>query len=389
MLARFRRLVDGSAPPYRRNQTEEPGRGRMAVRRGLITFATAVLLIGVVASDARAEEPFYKGKRLTVLVNFAAGGPADIESRIFAKHLVKHIDGQPALIVQNMDGAGGLIGAQYLGEIAPKDGTMLGALTGTAWIYASDPGRWRVDFRSYEFVARQASTTIHFVRTDVPPGIKEPADIVKAQGLIAGGLSADTSKDLRLRLALDMLGIPFKYVTGYRSSPPARLALQRGEIHMFSESPPSYRSIVVPELVTPGIAIPVFYDEVIDPPPPQKQMEGLTIPTFQQLYRQIKGTAPSGQYWEAYRTLYEMNNTLLRLVALPPGAPRAAYEAIARAVERVNHDPEFAAEAMKVMEFVPEYETAPDLTEKVRAMLVVSPEMRTYINEYTRNVPKR
>jgi hypothetical protein len=69
--------------------------------------------------------------------------------------------------------------------------------------------------------------------------MKEPADIVKAQGLIAGGLSADTSKDLRLRLGLDMLGVPFKYVTGYRSSPPARLAMQRGEINMFSESPPA------------------------------------------------------------------------------------------------------------------------------------------------------
>jgi hypothetical protein len=266
---------------------------------------------------------------------------------------------------------------------------VLGALTGTAWIYASDPERWRVDFRSYEFVARQPSTTIHFVRTDVPPGIKEPADIVKARGLIAGGLSADTSKDLRLRLGLDMLGVPFQYVTGYRSSPPARLALQRGEIHIFSESPPSYRSVVVPQLVAPGIAIPVFYDEVIDPPPPQKQMEGLAIPSFPQLYKSIKGKLPSGQLWEAYRTLYEMNNALLRLVALPPGAPRAAYDAVSKAVAQLVDDKEFAAESMKVMEFIPEYETAPDMSQKVRAMLVASPEMRTYINDYMRNVPKR
>src|SRR5215831_13639153 len=249
---------------------------------------TALLLAPAAAS---ADEPYYKGKRLTVVINFAAGGPADIEGRIFAKYLVRHIDGQPTLVVQNIDGAGGLIGAQYLGEIAPKDGTVLGALTGTAWVYASDPERWRVDFRSYEFVARQPSTTIHFVRTDVPPGIKEPTDIVKAKGLIAGGLSADTSKDLRLRMGLDMLGVPFQYVTGYRSSPPARLALQRGEINMFSESPPSYRSIVEPQLVKTGQAIPVWWDEVntSDPPPPQKQMEGLSIPSFPQLYKKVKG----------------------------------------------------------------------------------------------------
>jgi tripartite-type tricarboxylate transporter receptor subunit TctC len=356
-----------------------------------IRLLAIAAVFALAASGATAEpQPFYKGKRLTVLINFAAGGPADIESRIFAKYLVKHIAGAPSLVVQNMDGAGGLIGAQYLGEVAPKDGTVLGALTGTAWIYAHDPGRWRVDFRKYEFIARSPSTTIHFVRKDLKPGINVPEDIINAQGLIGGGLSADTSKDLRMRLGLDMLGVPYQYVTGYRSSPPARLALQRGEIHMFAESPPSYRSVVVPQLISTGIAIPVWYDEITDPPAPSRQLEGLTIPSFPQLYKKLKGgKMPSGQYWDAYRTLYEMNNALLRLIALPPGAPREAIAAIARAVEQLAHDDEFAAEARKIVEYVPEYETAPDLSEQVRKTMVVSPDMRTYINDYTRNVPKK
>jgi len=341
------------------------------------------------ASGATAQQPFYKGKRVTVLINFAAGGPADIESRIFAKYLVRHLDGGPNLVIQNMDGAGGLIGAQYLGEVAAKDGTAVGALTGTAWIYANDPGRWRVDFRTYEFVALSPSTTIHFVRTDVKPGIRVPEDIVKAQGLIGGGLSADTSKDIRMRLGLDMLGVPHQYVTGYRSSPPARLALQRGEIHMFAESPPSYRSVVVPQLIKTGIAIPVWYDEIADPPVPTRQLDGLTIPSFPQLYRKVKGMLPSGPLWEAYRTLYEMNNNMLRLVALPPGAPKEAAAALRRAVERLAHDKEFAAESMKTLQFVPEYETAPDLSDQVRKRLIVAPAMRDYINAYTKSVPKK
>jgi putative tricarboxylic transport membrane protein len=361
----------------------------MKPTRAHVTFAAICAAVSLGATAAAAQQPYYKGKRLTVLINFAAGGPADIESRIFAKHLVKHIDGAPNLVIQNMDGAGGLIGAQYLGEVAAKDGTALGALTGAAWIYASDPARWRVDFRKYEFIARSPSTTIHFVRKDVAPGLNTPEDIVKAQGLIGGGLSADTSKDLRMRLGLDMLGVPHQYVTGYRSSPPARLALQRGEIHMFAESPPSYRSVVVPQLVTTGIAIPVWYDEVADPPAPTRQLDGLTIPSFPQLHKKIKGTMPSGEYWEAYRTLYEMSNALLRLVALPPGAPREAIDALRRAVTRLAHDQEFAAEAMKVVEFVPEYETAPDLTEQVSKIMVVSPQMRDYVNAYMRNVPKK
>lgn len=357
--------------------------------RARAVCAALCVAVSLGATTAIAQQPYYKGKRISVLINFAAGGPADIESRLFARHLVKHIDGAPTLVIQNMDGAGGLVGAQYLGEVAAKDGTVMGALTGTAWIYASDPARWRVDFRKYEFIARSPSTTIHFVRTDVPPGIRTPQDIVKAKGLIGGGLSADTSKDLRMRLGLDMLGVPYQYVTGYRSSPPARLALQRGEIHMFAESPPSYRSVVVPQLIATGTAIPVWYDEIADPPVPTGQLEGLTIPSFPQLYKSIKGKMPSGEYWDAYRTLYEMNNALLRLVALPPGAPQEAVAALRRAVERLAHDKEFAAEAKKIVEYVPEYETAADLSEQVRKAMVVSPQMRDYINAYTKNVPRK
>ena len=282
-----------------------------------------------------------------------------------------------------------MVGATYLGEVAPKDGTFVGYLSGTSWIYVSEPERWRVYFKSYEFVAYQPGTTVHFVRTDVAPGMKLPADIVKAKGLIAGGLSIDTSKDLRLRLGLDMLGVPYQYVTGYRSSPPARLALQRGEINMFSESPPSYRAIVEPQLVKSGQAIPVWWDEVVDPPPPQKQMEGLTIPSFPQLHKQVKGTLPSGQMWEAYKTLFDVNSTLQRLITLPPGAPAAAYDALRIAIERLNNDKEFAAEAIKTIEFVPDYPTAPDMSQKVRAILYATPQMRTFINDYMRNVPKK
>jgi hypothetical protein len=214
---------------------------------------------------------------------------------------------------------------------------------------------------------------------------------MKARGLIAGGLSIDTSKDLRLRMGLDLLGVPpYKYVTGYRSSPPARLALQRGEINMFSESPPSFRAVVEPQLVKTGVAIPVWWDDVslVDPPPPQKQMEGLAIPSLPQLHRQVKGAPPSGQLWEAYKTLFEINSTLQRLIVLPPGAPRAAYDALSKAIERLNHDKDFAAEATKVIEFAPDYPTGPDMSQKVRAMIQATPQMRTFINDYMRNVPK-
>ena len=113
---------------------------------------------------------------------------------MFAKHLTRHIDGAPNIVIQNMDGAGGIVGAKYMGEVAPRDGSIAGYFTGTAFMYALDPERFRVDFKTYQFVATQAGTTVHFVRTDVAPGMKEATDIANAKGLIVGGLSVDTPK---------------------------------------------------------------------------------------------------------------------------------------------------------------------------------------------------
>ena len=137
---------------------------------------------------------------------------------------------------------------------------------------------------------------------------------------------------------------------------------------MFSESPPSYRAVVEPALVKTGLAIPVWWDEVdtSDPPPPQKQMEGLTIPTFPQLYKKIKGKLPSGKYWEAYQDP-------VRGQLDPAAHDRAAAQRPAgrlrRAAHRdraVNHDKDFAAEAQKTIEFVPDYPTAPGHDQQVR-----------------------
>src|SRR5262249_231587 len=164
----------------------------------------------------------------------------------------------------------------------------------------------------------------------------------------------------------------------------------RGEINMFSESPPSYRAVVEPQLVKTGVAVPVWWDDVslADPPPPQKQMEGLAIPSLPQLYRQVKGVPPSGQLCQAYKTLLEITPPRAGLIVAAPGAPRAAYDALSKAIERLNHDKDFAAEAMKVIEFTPDYPTAPDMSQTVRSMIQAMPQMRTYINDYMRNVPK-
>jgi tripartite-type tricarboxylate transporter receptor subunit TctC len=358
------------------------------LRAPAVMFALCAALLS--GSPAAADEPFYKGKRLSLIINFAAGGPTDIEGRLLAKHLTKHIGGHPSVLVQNMDGAGGMIGAGYLGEVAPKDGTTLGYFTGSAWRYANNPERFRVDFRTYEFVAYQPGTSIAYMRTDVPPGIKDATDIIKARGVVAGGLGAENSKDLLLRLGLDMFGVGYKYVTSYRGSSAARLALQQNEINFYAESPPSYRAVVEPTLVRDGAAIGIWYDanpgaEIGHAP---RQVEGLPILSFPDLYRKIKGEMPSGQLWDAYRTVLTVNGAMQRQIVFPPGVPGAAVAALRAAVLRLNGDKEHAEEAARTIGYVPEWVAGPDTNNEVRTAITISPDMVSFIADFLRRVFK-
>src|SRR5262245_37878006 len=355
--------------------------------RAALMGACAILIS---ASCALAAEPYYKGKRLSIMVNYAAGGPTDIEGRLFARHIARHLEGQPNIIVQNIDGAGGLTGTTWLGEIAPKDGTAMGYLTGAAWLYASEPERHRADFRSYEFVAYQPGTSIYYVRTDVSPGMKEATDIMKAKGLVSGGLAADNSKDLLMRLALDMLGVSYRHVTGYRSNNTARMALQQNEINFFSESPPGYRSVVEPSLVKNGQVVPTWYDpgwngESFAVP---RQVEGLTIPPFHEYFERVKGAKPSGQLWDVYLTSLAINGAMQRMLVLPPGVPQDALDSLRAAVRKLNNDAAFAEEARKVVGFVPEYVAGPETNRQVRSALAVKPEIRAFVANYIKSANK-
>ena len=272
----------------------------------------AALLFGLLATAGCAEPSvaqtaeFYAGKRLIVLVNYDAGGPTDIEARVLARHLGRHIGGKPAVIVQNMGGAAGLIGTKYLGEIAPKDGGMMGYLTAATQRFVSAPERFAVDFRSYEFIAYSPSGRVHFVRTDVKPGVKTAADLMRVEGLVVGGLvvgglvvgglGPDAPKDMAMRLTLDMLGVRYRYVTGYNSSAQAMLAMQRGEISYYADSPPVYVGKIEPTLVRSGEVAPMFFDPGWDGTQfsTPRQMRALAIQPFQEFYRSVKGSMPSG-----------------------------------------------------------------------------------------------
>lgn len=358
--------------------------------RARLACCTVWLLVvaGCFLSPGRAAaQDFYAGKRLIVLVNYDAGGPTDMEARLIARHIVRHIPGHPTVVVQNMGGAGGIIGAKYLGERAPRDGTVVGYFTAAAQHAAFSPEKFNVDFRTYDFVAYMPNGRIHFMRTGIKPGMTAARDLLKAEGVVAGGLSADSPKDLAMRMVLDMLGVPHKYVTGYNSSAQATLAFQRGELNFFSDSPSAYISKIEPAMVKNGEVLPVCFDPIysngtyIVP----KQIKGMSnMTSCPDLIVQLKGSMPQGAMTNAYISLLAFAGTMYRTLTLPPQAPADAVAALRTAMQRLNDDREFIDEAQKVIGEAPDYIAGAGINEDARRLLTVSPEVKGFIADYAR-----
>ncbi|MDB5641131.1 MAG: hypothetical protein JWN07_448 [Hyphomicrobiales bacterium] len=344
----------------------------------------AMLAAATTATGALAQG-FFAGKTLTLLVNYDAGGPTDTEARVLSRHIGKHLAGNPAIVVQNMGGAAGLVGAKYLGEIAPRNGLTMGYLTAAAHRYFANPEQFKVDFRTYEFIALVPSGRIHYFRADVKPGLKQATDLVNAQNLVVGGLGPDAPKDMSMRLTLDMLGVRYKYVTGYSSSAQAFLALQRGEISYYADSPADYLGKAAP-LVERDLLLPAFFDPGFDGNAfnVPKQMKDMSMQSFPDFYRAVRGKDPDGPLWEAYKTMLMVGGSMYRLLALPPGAPAEARDALRKAVLDLNDDPDYVAEARKTMGESPEYVSAPDLNDTVRKGLSLEPQMRKFMQDYSK-----
>jgi tripartite-type tricarboxylate transporter receptor subunit TctC len=343
----------------------------------------------LVAPAAAAEKGFYQGKTVNFIINFAAGGPTDIEGRIVARHLAKHIPGQPTFVPQNMAGAGGVTGMNFLGEVAKPDGLTMGYFTGPYNHQMMRTPSLRVDLGKLPFIAAVGSVTVCYIRSDVPPGIKKPTDIAKAERFRAGGLSFDSNKDLRFRLAFDILGVKYDYVTGYNSSNDARLAVQRNEIQYHDENIPGYRGVVEPQLVKTGIVTPLYYHDLIKPDGTMgKSPDFPELNSFTEVYTQIHGKAPTGIKYEALKAANMASQNLSRVALLPPGSPPEAIAALRQAFTALSKDEEFISEAKKVMRFHPRFEVGEEGERLKQKVLTASPELIDFIRQFIEQARK-
>ena len=346
---------------------------------------TAAFVLGntVVCAQAQQAHPFYQGKQLALVINLSAGGPTDTEARLLARHLGKHIPGNPTIVPRIMTGAGGIVAANWFGQVAPADGLNLGFFSSVAGASSMAVPSLKVDITKLAFAGTGSGVSVSYARRDTGGGLATPEDLMKKSSVWMGGLAIDSDKDLRMRLQLDLLGMPYKYVTGYPGAADIRLALQRNEIQMTSESMPSYRAAVEPSMVQKGEAMPIWFDNANESKTPRPhEAEGIEAVSFYDYFKRVKGKAPEGLLWDAFDTMNTVARGYERILVMAPNTPKEALADVQHALHELSQDEEFHADAMKTMKFAPEYDTTPAAEALYRTKVAPDPKIVGFFEKY-------
>jgi tripartite-type tricarboxylate transporter receptor subunit TctC len=310
--------------------------------------AAVVLATLALPTAASAQDDYFAGKTLRIIVGLAAGGTVDTFARSFSGHLRKHIPGNPTIIVQNMPGAGGKNATNYLAEKADKDGlTILYGPWDPLAQALGDPGL-RARYENFEYLGGTGDIRVLYARTDaVPGGIKRPADIGKADNLVLGALNPTDISGLLPHLALNVLGIKHKMIVGYRGGNDVFVAMQRGEVNVHSTSITTFRGRNA-AFVKSGEGIGFAYLVPVDANGRYETSKFITeMPAFPDLYKQVRGQMPSGPMWDALNWLTNQTGELTFVGLAPQGTPAAALAALRKGYEAASNDPEFIKESEK------------------------------------------
>ena len=189
-------------------------------------------IVPAISPDVRAQaEPFYKGKTIRIMVGSTAGGFYDHWARLFARHMGKYIPGQPEIIAQNMTGAGSVIAANHVFNVAKPDGLTL--VMPSYSLYVDQlVGRKEVQFDLHKFHwigSPAVESAIMYMRTDAP--YRSIADIIKAKEPPKCGGAGTASIDYILAKVLEeTVGAKFDTVLGYAGGTDIDIAVERGEV---------------------------------------------------------------------------------------------------------------------------------------------------------------
>jgi tripartite-type tricarboxylate transporter receptor subunit TctC len=315
----------------RRTAVHEPGRSR-ATRA--ITALAAGLLTGLLTSFGTfaSAQTSFNGKMIRLYIGTGAGGGYDAFGRLVARHIGRHIPGNPGVVPQNMPGASSLTLTNYLFNSAPRDGTAIGTINeGIPSEQYLDPSITTYDSKKFNWIGRVTSVVELIIvwHTVAVNAIEE----VRTRETIMGGTGPTSPTVFIPYLLNNVAGMKFKVITGFTGTTDVGLAMQRGEVEGSwtpLESLTSYRLEWMRER---KIKLLMQYNAVRDPEIPD-------VPAMIELgkteeERQILGFFASAK-------------DVGRSIVAPPGMPAETVTTLRRAFDEMLTDPLFMDDAKKM-----------------------------------------
>src|SRR5262245_9334622 len=306
---------------------------RSLLHRVALHWSLAVAALLAAAGDGAAQpvEQCFARKTVTVMIGYTAGGSYDLYGRMVARHLGKHIPGQPSVIAQNMPGAGSLKAANYLYEVAPKDGTALGVIVESAALEQAlaNPAA-QYDAAKFTYSLRVATSNNTFMQWHTAK-VQALDDAKHMESSLAGtgpGSIAETVP----RLLNALVGTRFKLVSGYPASTEAMLAMERGEVDGASSSWAAVK-VGKQDWLREGKI------RIILQTAPARTADLPDAPALPEM----GSTAQDKQVYE----LYASGSAIGRAVLAPPGLPANRVDVLRAAFAAMVRDSEFIAEVQK------------------------------------------
>jgi tripartite-type tricarboxylate transporter receptor subunit TctC len=288
-----------------------------------------MLLLTACNAAAQDVADFYRGKSINMIVGFNPGGGADAYARLIARHLGRYIPGNPTIVLRHMQGAGSVIGANYVFNVSPKDGSEIGLFAGNIIIDPLIGGtQYKYDSRAFNWIGAPAADS-QVCLASAKTTFKTLDDVFTREMIV--GVAGTATIDFPLTLN-NVLGTKLKLVRGYRGSAAIRLALERGEVE-------SICGVGYSSMLTAGLLDPAKTNILVQ--------FGLTKNPNMPNVPFIFDYAKTDEDRQIFKLIFGWLD-LERPIAAPPGTPPERVQALRDAFDKTMQDPAVHAEADKL-----------------------------------------
>ena len=297
-----------------------------------LVVAGAALAAWVQASIADEIADFYKGRTVSIVVAHEVGTGFDIYARAVAPHLSRHIPGNPAVIVQNMVGASGITAANWLANVAPKDGTVMSTFVHTVAfepIFGNTKAQYDPAKLSWIANLEDSAGTCGVAKAS---GITAFDDLLTKEAVF-GATGATGPLGTFAQAVRNLLGAKLKVVYGYKGSAEVKLAMNRGEVQGICGLPISTIKSFWGDEYRAGEFRPII------------QLSGKPHPDLKGIPH-VENYAKTDEDREVFGLIFGAQ-AIGRVYASPPGQPAARTEALRNAMMALTKDEKFLADAAR------------------------------------------